>query len=85
MVQAQVPMEYRDYCAHHYIHYAKCQRTQKSWQLYKCDGEKHEWEHCEFDDFIMRMKEYERERRLRQRTQKSWQLYKCDGEKHEWG
>merc|ERR1719187_621885 len=55
MVQAQVPMEYRDYCAHHYINYAKCQRTQKAWQ------------HCEFDDFIMRMKEYERERRLLQR------------------
>lgn len=67
MVKAMLPLKYRDYCAHHYINYKKCQRGQGTFDLSGCDGEKHEWEHCQYDDFILRMKEYERERRLLQR------------------
>ena len=54
MVKAMLPLKYRDYCAHHYINYKKCQRGQGTFDLSGCDGEKHEWEHCQYDDFILR-------------------------------
>merc|ERR1711970_1698388 len=68
MIKAMVPLKYRDYCAHHYINYQKCARTRPMIDFFnQCGGEKHEWEHCQYEDFIMRQKEYERERRLLQR------------------
>merc|ERR1712243_475441 len=67
MVKAMIPLNKRDYCAHYYISYMKCRRDAGPWGFNACDHEKHEWEHCQYEDFVMRMKEYERERRLLQR------------------
>ena len=55
MIKAMVPLKYRDYCAHHYINYQKCARTRPMIDFFnQCGGEKHEWEHCQYEDFIMR-------------------------------
>merc|ERR1711997_949215 len=71
MIKAMVPLKYRDYCAPHYINYQKCARTRPMVDFFnQCGGEKHEWEHCQYEDFILRQKEYERERRLLQRERR---------------
>jgi len=67
MIKAKLPLKYRDYCAHYFISYMKCKRDAGPFGFYSCDHEKHDWEHCQYEDFVMRMKEYERERRLLQR------------------
>merc|ERR1719193_2398542 len=53
MVKAMIPLKYRDYCAHHFITYQKCRRSAGPFDVTKCDPEKHEWEHCQYEDFIM--------------------------------
>jgi len=63
MNKAQVPLERRDYCAHLYIAMLKCKRDNFP-NVFACKHAKHEYEQCEYEDFVMRMKEYERERRL---------------------
>ncbi|XP_020634179.1 NADH dehydrogenase [ubiquinone] 1 beta subcomplex subunit 7 [Pogona vitticeps] len=63
MVDAQIPLEQRDYCAHYLIQYMKCRRD-KFPNIFGCKHEKHDWDYCEYQDYVMRMKEYERERRL---------------------
>ncbi|XP_066599024.1 NADH dehydrogenase [ubiquinone] 1 beta subcomplex subunit 7 [Prorops nasuta] len=57
----------RDYCAHLFISFLSC-RQNKFPFVYRCAPEKHQYEQCEFEDYVLRMKEYERERRLRIRT-----------------
>ncbi|XP_040183647.1 NADH dehydrogenase [ubiquinone] 1 beta subcomplex subunit 7 [Rana temporaria] len=60
---ANVPLAQRDYCAHHLIKLMKCKRDM--WpRISACDDERHEWEHCQHLDYVQRMKQYERERRL---------------------
>merc|ERR1712186_99109 len=57
----------RDYCAHHWMNLHKCYKEyyEDSSKGYRhCFHHRHEWEHCELEDQIMRMKEYEREKRL---------------------
>ncbi|KAE8579750.1 hypothetical protein XENTR_v10024166 [Xenopus tropicalis] len=60
---AQVPLEQRDYCAHHLIELMKCKRDM--WPNFlACKHERHEWDLCQHEDYVQRMKQYERERRL---------------------
>ncbi|XP_023224661.1 NADH dehydrogenase [ubiquinone] 1 beta subcomplex subunit 7-like [Centruroides sculpturatus] len=66
---AKIPLEDRDYCAHLLLKYRACRRDQFPF-LYRCGHEKHEYEYCEHEDFILRMKEYEREKRLLARAAK---------------
>ena len=54
MVKAKLPLKYRDYCAHYYISYLKCKRDAGRLALGSCGHEKHEWEHCQYEDFVMR-------------------------------
>uniref|UniRef100_T1H5N3 NADH dehydrogenase [ubiquinone] 1 beta subcomplex subunit 7 n=1 Tax=Megaselia scalaris TaxID=36166 RepID=T1H5N3_MEGSC len=63
MVAAKLPLEDRDYCAHKLLKYRSCRADVFPW-LYKCHHEKHEYLTCEYEDYILRMKEYEREKRL---------------------
>ncbi|KAG8240384.1 hypothetical protein J437_LFUL002526 [Ladona fulva] len=66
---AKIPLENRDYCAHLLLKYQSCRAD--VWPFpYKCAHEKHEYLTCEYEDYILRMKEYERERRLLQRKQR---------------
>jgi len=69
---AKVPLEHRDYCAHKFIAFAKC-RKDKFPLVYRCAHERHDWEVCQVDDYTIRMKEYERERRLLERKQRKEQ------------
>ncbi|XP_070563178.1 NADH dehydrogenase [ubiquinone] 1 beta subcomplex subunit 7-like [Ptychodera flava] len=69
MNKARVPLEKRDYCAHLYMALMKCRRDTYPW-FNNCKHEKHEYEQCEYDDYVMRMKEYERERRLLERAKR---------------
>ncbi|XP_069127312.1 NADH dehydrogenase [ubiquinone] 1 beta subcomplex subunit 7-like [Argopecten irradians] len=69
MVAHKIPEEYRDYCAHYYVDMLKCFRKNMPFG-YRCKHEKHHWEHCEYEEMVGRMKEYEREKRLLQRAAK---------------
>uniref|UniRef100_A0AC35U4M0 NADH dehydrogenase [ubiquinone] 1 beta subcomplex subunit 7 n=1 Tax=Rhabditophanes sp. KR3021 TaxID=114890 RepID=A0AC35U4M0_9BILA len=57
----------RDYCAHLLIPFMKCQKQNMPFAGHACDGERHQWDRCEYDDYLMRIKEFEREKRLLQR------------------
>uniref|UniRef100_A0A3B5M5A4 NADH dehydrogenase [ubiquinone] 1 beta subcomplex subunit 7 n=1 Tax=Xiphophorus couchianus TaxID=32473 RepID=A0A3B5M5A4_9TELE len=66
---AQLPLGQRDYCAHHLMKLMKCKRD--NWPNFlACKHERHDWDYCEHQDYVMRMKEYERERRLRLRKKR---------------
>ncbi|KAM6467762.1 NADH dehydrogenase [ubiquinone] 1 beta subcomplex subunit 7 [Python bivittatus] len=64
MNDAQIPFKFRDYCAHHYIMWQKCKRDKFPNSIIGCKHEEHQWKYCEHLDYVMRMKEFERERRL---------------------
>merc|ERR1712137_1536957 len=44
MVKAKVPLKHRDYCAHYYINFLKCNRDRGALDFWACDHEKHDWE-----------------------------------------
>ncbi|XP_078387300.1 NADH dehydrogenase [ubiquinone] 1 beta subcomplex subunit 7 [Cetorhinus maximus] len=70
MNDAQLPLSQRDYCAHYLIKYMKCKRDM--WPNFlECKHERHDWDYCEHEDYVMRMKEYEREKRLLMRKKKT--------------
>ncbi|GMT26509.1 hypothetical protein PFISCL1PPCAC_17806, partial [Pristionchus fissidentatus] len=58
----------RDYCAHLLMPLMKCQTENAPFAGHACDGARAAWDKCEYDDYIMRIKEFERERRLLQRA-----------------
>ncbi|XP_046960772.1 NADH dehydrogenase [ubiquinone] 1 beta subcomplex subunit 7 [Vanessa cardui] len=66
LVSARIPPKYRDYCSHYLLEYQVC-RYKNMPMLYKCAHEKHDYLNCEHQDYMLRMKEFERERRLRLR------------------
>ena len=69
MQSAKVNLKSRDYCADKLLQYSAC-RADVFPFVYKCHHEKHAYLTCEYEDYVMRMKEYERERRLLKRQQK---------------
>ncbi|XP_072941075.1 NADH dehydrogenase [ubiquinone] 1 beta subcomplex subunit 7 [Epargyreus clarus] len=69
LISARIPIKHRDYCAHHLLEYQVC-RYKNMPMVYKCAHEKHNYLNCEHDDYIIRMKEFERERRLRLREKR---------------
>ncbi|XP_028038263.1 NADH dehydrogenase [ubiquinone] 1 beta subcomplex subunit 7 [Bombyx mandarina] len=66
LISARIPNKYRDYCAHYLLDYQVC-RYKEMPLLYRCAHEKHNYLNCEQQDYVLRMKEFERERRLRVR------------------
>ena len=62
MMDAQLPLHVRDYCAHVLIPLNACRRD-NSYMKWACEDEKHEYEICLF-------KEYERRKELRQMVNK---------------
>lgn len=69
LISAKIPHQNRDYCAHYLLDYQSC-RYKNMPLLYKCAHERHAYLTCEKDDYIIRMKEFERERRLRLREKR---------------
>ena len=49
MAEAKVPLNLRDYCAHHFIPLMKC-RKDNYYLPWKCKKEKHAWEECQFQE-----------------------------------
>lgn len=66
MNSAKVHPKFRDYCAHKYIEFQACLKNNRPF-YWRCKHERHEYGECEFEDAVLRMKEWERERRLRER------------------
>ncbi|XP_061165969.1 NADH dehydrogenase [ubiquinone] 1 beta subcomplex subunit 7-like [Saccostrea echinata] len=64
-----IPMKRRDYCAYQFIKFLQCQRSY-NYPYTPCDPVFQDFEACEHEDFVLRMKEYERERRLMVREQR---------------
>lgn len=56
--------EERDYCAHMLVELHKCRAENFPLASVYCGQLRHAWESCQVDDSVLRMKEYERERRL---------------------
>ncbi|BFG02076.1 NADH dehydrogenase [Drosophila madeirensis] len=69
MESVKLPLEDRDYCAHKLIAYQAC-RSDKFPFVYQCAHEKHAYLTCEYEDYVLRMKEFERERRLLERQKR---------------
>ncbi|XP_046664479.1 NADH dehydrogenase [ubiquinone] 1 beta subcomplex subunit 7 [Homalodisca vitripennis] len=69
MYSAKVPLPLRDYCAHMYIDFLKCRKENFPF-VAKCHHEKHAYHNCEYGEYIDRMKDYERERRLMVRAKR---------------
>lgn len=60
----------RDYCAHKLIDYRACLKNTRPF-YWKCYHARHELGECQFEDMVLRMKEWERERRLREKELKA--------------
>lgn len=76
MISAKLPYENRDYCAHLALQLLQCRKEVWPW-TFQCSPEKHEYLECQYEDWILRMKEYERERRLMVRKKRlniDWKL-----------
>merc|ERR1712080_210465 len=69
MEALKVPPERRDYCAHTFIPFMKC-RAENWPYMWKCHHEKHDIMHCQFNDQELRVREWERERRMRIREKR---------------
>ncbi|XP_043695324.1 NADH dehydrogenase [ubiquinone] 1 beta subcomplex subunit 7-like [Telopea speciosissima] len=54
MVQARVPLAYRDQCAHLLIPLNKC-RVAEFYLPWKCEDERHVYEKCEYELVMERM------------------------------
>ncbi|XP_059046329.1 NADH dehydrogenase [ubiquinone] 1 beta subcomplex subunit 7-like [Achroia grisella] len=76
LISARIPPKFRDYCAHLLLDYHVC-RYKKMPLIYRCAHEKHAYISCEHQDYVLRMKEFEREKRLRERKLR---LNECEDE-----
>jgi NADH dehydrogenase (ubiquinone) 1 beta subcomplex subunit 7 len=52
MADAKIPLNGRDYCAHLLIPLLKC-RKETYYFPWKCKHEKHDWDKCEYDEYVM--------------------------------
>lgn len=60
MMDARVPLRFRDFCAHLYMPLMKC-RFETGNVPWRCKEEKHEWEECEVQDYYRRMRDKHRQ------------------------
>ncbi|TKY50759.1 NADH dehydrogenase of ubiquinone 1 beta subcomplex subunit 7 [Spatholobus suberectus] len=67
MVEAKVPLAYRDQCAHLLIPLNKC-RQAELYLPWKCHNERHSYEKCEYELVMERMLQMQK---IRQEQQKS--------------
>lgn len=66
LYSAKIPPKFRDYCVDSLLEYQSCRY--ENWPfVFKCHHEKHAYLNCEQKDYVLRLKEFEREKRLRER------------------
>ncbi|XP_066252506.1 NADH dehydrogenase [ubiquinone] 1 beta subcomplex subunit 7 [Euwallacea similis] len=68
LISARIDLDSRGYCSDKLIEFHTC-RAKNYPFVVNCAHEKHAYLTCRHEDFIIRMKEYERERRLRVKKQ----------------
>ncbi|CAL1546845.1 unnamed protein product [Lymnaea stagnalis] len=68
--KANIPLDKRDYCVDYFLAFVKCRQEHFPRVSKYCSQQRHAWEHCENKDEIMRVKEWERERRLKERSKR---------------
>ncbi|XP_064499668.1 NADH dehydrogenase [ubiquinone] 1 beta subcomplex subunit 7 isoform X3 [Pseudopipra pipra] len=55
LAQARIPLEQRDFCAHHLLKFLRCQRD--NFPLpWGCSELRHHWDSCQHEDYVMCMK-----------------------------
>ncbi|XP_065173393.1 NADH dehydrogenase [ubiquinone] 1 beta subcomplex subunit 7-like [Atheta coriaria] len=69
MYSAKIPLNDRDYCIDQLMVFRACRKDNWPFAV-NCEHEKHVYLNCQYDDYVNRMKEYERERRLMVRAKK---------------
>ncbi|KAF9969766.1 hypothetical protein BGZ73_007707 [Actinomortierella ambigua] len=62
MADARLPLGWRDSCSHLLIPLNKC-RSETYYLPFKCQDERHEYEKCQYDDYLRRMKLAEEKKR----------------------
>jgi len=69
MYSAKIPIADRDYCIDYLMTFRDCRKDNWPYAA-NCEHEKHAYLTCQYEDYVNRMKEYERERRLMVREKK---------------
>ncbi|CAI8601791.1 unnamed protein product [Vicia faba] len=69
MVEARVPLAYRDQCAHLLIPLNKC-RQSEFYLPWKCENERHSYEKCEYELVMERMLQMQKIRENAKETDK---------------
>eukprot|EP01018_Ginkgo_biloba_P031493 Gb_22852 [translate_table: standard] len=69
MVEARVPLPYREQCAHLLIPLNKC-RMKEYYLPWKCVDERHTYEKCEYELFMERVRKMEKIRKEAKLQQK---------------
>ncbi|KAL5016698.1 hypothetical protein ScPMuIL_006287 [Solemya velum] len=70
--KANIDLNRRDYCVDLYYNFMKCRRIDGIFAE-SCQHIKHDHDKCEFDDYVLRMKEFEREKRMKERAKRLMQ------------
>merc|ERR1712025_1147896 len=70
MEAQNVPNHWKDYCLDYYMGRMRCRHLYPHQQKSMCSQYVHAHEMCVLDDTIGRMKEWERERRLKERAKR---------------
>ena len=70
MIAAKLHEVNRDYCADTLIDFKACRHEHFPFVQWHCSHAKHAYIECQKEDWYHRMREYERERRLRKRQER---------------
>uniref|UniRef100_A0A2C9KSY4 NADH dehydrogenase [ubiquinone] 1 beta subcomplex subunit 7 n=1 Tax=Biomphalaria glabrata TaxID=6526 RepID=A0A2C9KSY4_BIOGL len=68
--KANIPLSKRDYCVDYFLELIKCRQQHFPNTHAQCSHQFHAWEQCEKEDEVLRLKEYEREKRLKERSKR---------------
>jgi len=78
MDSARLKAKERDYCAHKLIKLKACRRDNNPFYT-RCKHFKHDYDECEYNDQLLRMKEWMREHRLNMRQERIMKKMKQEG------
>ncbi|CAL7952344.1 unnamed protein product [Xylocopa violacea] len=77
MIAVKIEKRFRDYCVDQYIELLRCHQKKYPY-VRRCATEQYDYYKCEYDDQVLRMKEYERERRLLIREKEKMESQKME-------
>ncbi|XP_074599797.1 NADH dehydrogenase (ubiquinone) B18 subunit [Brevipalpus obovatus] len=68
-ISSRIPPRHNDYCAHFWLKHAGCVKENFPY-WFRCNPYKWELLECQYQDKLLQLKEYERERRLDKRNKR---------------